>query len=68
MCKGTVKYFNDNRGWGIIESDETQQDVYVHHTGITMDGFRTLAEGQEVQYELIQTDQGPRANNVKPSI
>lgn len=64
MCRGTVKYFNEHRGWGIIGSQETDQDVYVHHTAINMEGFRTLKEGQQVQYDIVLTSDGPRAHNV----
>lgn len=67
MCKGTVKYFNDDRGWGIIGSSNPDQDVYVHHTSIEMDGFRTLKRGQEVSFEVILTDNGPHARNVRPN-
>ena len=65
MSKGKVKYFNEYKGWGIIEGDDdSDKDVYVHHTAINMDGFRTLTEGQEVFYEMALTDNGPSARNV----
>lgn len=64
MSKGKVKYFNDRTGWGIIETYETNQDVYVHHKSINMQGYRTLKEGQEVYCDISQTDQGPKAFNV----
>ena len=64
MSKGKVKYFNESRGWGFISSSETDQDVYVHYTAINMDGYKTLREGQEVLYEMTQTDKGLSANNV----
>lgn len=64
MSKGKVKYFNESRGWGFISSSETDQDVYVHYTAINMDGYKTLREGQEVLYDMTQTDKGPSANNV----
>lgn len=64
MSKGKVKYFNELRGWGFISSAETDQDVYVHYTAINMDGYKTLREGQEVLYEMTQTDKGLSANNV----
>lgn len=67
MCKGTVKYFNEHRGWGIIGGSDSGEDVYVHHTSINMDGFRTLKAGQEVIYDLIKTDEGLRAHNVTPN-
>jgi len=64
MSKGRVKYFNDLKGWGFITSEEVEQDVFVHYTAIKMEGFKTLKEGQEVFYELMKTEQGPRAVNV----
>lgn len=66
MSKGKVKYFNDTKGWGLIASDETDQDVYVHYTAINMDGYKTLKLGQEVLYELADTDRGFRAKKVIP--
>ncbi len=64
MTKGRVKYFNDLKGWGFITSEDIEQDIFVHYTAIKMEGFKTLKEGQEVVYELMKTDQGPRATNV----
>ncbi|MBU8934176.1 MAG: cold shock domain-containing protein [candidate division Zixibacteria bacterium] len=64
MSIGTVKYFNDLTGWGIIASDDVCDDVYVHHTAINMDGFKTLREGQRVMFELAQAGAGFRADNV----
>ena len=67
MSRGKVKYFNDLKGWGIISTEDLKQDVYVHYTAINMEGFRTLREGQEVLYELAQTDNGFQARNVTPA-
>ena len=64
MSKGRVKYFNEQKGWGIISGADFQQDVYVHYTAINMDGYKTLNEGQEVSYDLLQSDLGPAARNV----
>lgn len=64
MSRGKVKYFNEHKGWGIISGEDTDQDVYVHHSAINMDGYRTLKEGQEVLFEITMTDQGPCASNV----
>ncbi len=66
MSKGRVKYFNEQKGWGIIAGADFQHDVYVHYTAINMDGYRTLSEGQEVSYDLLQSDLGPAARNVTP--
>ena len=64
MPKGTVKYFNDPRGWGIISGPDTDQDVYVHYTAINMKGYKTLQKGQEVHYEVTKSDHGASAKSV----
>lgn len=64
LSKGKVKYFNEYKGWGIITGDESDKDIYVHHSAINMEGYRTLKEGQEVMYDLSLTDNGPSAHNV----
>ena len=60
---GTVKWFNDDKGFGFIER-EGGQDVFVHHTAIQSEGFRTLKEGQKVSMEVTQGQKGPQAENV----
>ncbi len=67
MSKGTVKYFNDFKGWGIIASEDSSEDVYVHYTAINMDGFKTLRQGQEVLFDLTDSKGQPRAQNVHPA-
>ncbi|KAF0239821.1 MAG: cold shock protein [Planctomycetota bacterium] len=67
MATGTVKWFNDQKGYGFIAPDDGGKDVFVHHTAITMDGFRTLAEGQKVQFDITQDVKGARAINVSKS-
>ena len=62
--QGSVKWFSDEKGFGFLEQDNGQ-DVFVHHTSITMDGFRTITEGQNVEFDLEQSDRGPRAVNVR---
>ncbi len=64
MTKGRVKWFNDAKGYGFIEQPEGGEDVFVHFTSIEMDGFKTLAEGQEVEFEVRQGDKGLQAANV----
>ena len=64
MATGTVKWFSDDKGFGFITPDEGSRDLFVHHTGINSDGFRTLAEGIRVTYEEEQGDKGPKAVNV----
>ncbi len=61
--KGTVKWFNNQKGYGFI-SDEDGNDVFVHYTGLNMDGFKSLDEGQEVEYDVIEGEKGPQAVNV----
>lgn len=63
MNKGTVKWFNNQKGFGFI-SDEQGNDVFVHYSGLNMDGFKSLEEGQEVEFEVIQGTKGPQATNV----
>ena len=62
---GTVKWFNDDKGFGFIER-EGGQDVFVHHSAIQMEGFKTLKEGQKVSMEVTQGQKGPQAENVVP--
>jgi len=64
MPKGTVKWFNDAKGFGFISQDEGE-DVFVHHTEIKSDGFRTLKEGAKVEFELTKGEKGPKATNVR---
>jgi len=63
--RGTVKWFSDEKGFGFI-SREGGEDVFVHFSGIAGDGFRSLAEGQQVEFEVTQGKKGPQATNVKP--
>jgi len=64
--EGTVKWFNDDKGYGFIER-EGGPDVFVHHTAVQMEGFKTLKEGQRVTLEVTQGDKGPQAENVMPA-
>lgn len=63
MSRGRVKWFHDSKGYGFIETD-TGGEVFVHYSAITNDGYKTLTEGQEVEFELQDGDKGPRALNV----
>lgn len=65
MATGTVKWFNDAKGYGFITPDGGGKDVFVHHSSIDMQGFRTLAEGERVQFELTKGQKGPQAEKVK---
>jgi CspA family cold shock protein len=64
MATGTVKWFNDAKGYGFIAPDEGGKDLFVHHTQITGDGFKTLAENAKVEYEAREGQKGPEATNV----
>jgi CspA family cold shock protein len=66
VATGTVKWFNDDKGFGFVTPDETGADLFVHHTGIAGDGFKSLAEGAKVEYESQPSDKGPKAVNVRP--
>ena len=61
--KGTVKWFNSQKGFGSI-SDETGNDVFLHYTGLNMNGFKTIDEGQEVEFDVVEGSKGPQATNV----
>ncbi|MCR5179499.1 MAG: cold-shock protein [Lachnospiraceae bacterium] len=63
MNKGTVKWFNNQKGYGFI-SDENGNDVFVHFTGLNMEGFKSLNENDQVEYEVVQGTKGPQAVNV----
>lgn len=65
MKTGTVKWFNAEKGFGFI-SIEGEDDVFVHYSAIEMDGFKTLEEGQEVTFDVVQGERGPQAANVSP--
>ena len=65
MAQGTVKWFNDAKGFGFISLDDGSKDVFVHHTSIEMDGFKSLAEGQRVEFEVVQGAKGPAAEKVR---
>jgi cold shock protein len=66
MATGTVKWFSDDKGFGFVTPDDGGKDLFVHHTGITGDGFRSLTEGTKVSYEEQSSDKGPKAVNVQP--
>jgi CspA family cold shock protein len=66
MTTGTIKWFNESKGFGFISPDDGSADVFVHFSAITGDGFRTLTEGQKVSYSLENGPKGPQANQVSP--
>jgi CspA family cold shock protein len=64
MSRGKVKWFNDAKGYGFIQQESGEPDVFVHFSAIRVDGFKTLAEGQDVEYEVETGDKGLHATNV----
>ena len=67
MAEGTVKWFSDDKGFGFITPDEGDKDLFVHHSGIATEGYRSLAEGSRVSYDEEPGDKGPKAVNVQTS-
>ena len=65
--RGTVKWFNNAKGFGFIAKSDGSGDVFVHYSAIQGDGFKSLTEGQEVQFDEVQGERGPKAANVIPS-
>jgi cold shock protein len=68
MATGTVKWFNDAKGFGFIQQDGGGPDVFCHHSTINMNGFRTLQEGQKVEFEVNQGPKGLQAENVRAAV
>jgi CspA family cold shock protein len=65
VATGTVKWFSDEKGFGFITPDDQGKDLFVHHSGIAGEGFKSLAEGAKVEYEAQQGPTGPNASNVR---
>ncbi len=66
MSMGTVKWFNDSKGFGFITPDDGGKDLFAHHTEIQMSGLKSLKEGQKVEYTASQGPKGPAASQIKP--
>ena len=67
MPQGTVKWFNDTKGYGFITPDDGSPDVFAHYSDIQVEGFKTLSEGQKVEFEVMSSPKGPRAGNIRPA-
>jgi len=64
MARGTVKWFSDQKGYGFVTPEDGSKDVFVHHSAIQGEGFKSLQEGQSVEFEVTQGPKGPQASNV----
>ncbi|HOF18681.1 MAG TPA: cold shock domain-containing protein [Phycisphaerae bacterium] len=64
MAKGTVKWFDNSKGYGFVRAEGEDKDIFVHHSCIQAEGFRTLKEGESVQFEVVQGPKGLKAENV----
>ena len=67
MATGTVKWFNDAKGYGFITPDDGGEDLFAHFSAIKMDGFKTLKQGQRVTFDLKEGEKGKKADNIKPA-
>ncbi len=66
MALGTVKWFNDSKGYGFITPNDGSRDLFVHHSSVKVEGFRSLQEGAQVEYDAVEGPKGPQAENVRP--
>ncbi len=66
MARGTVKWFNDQKGFGFISLDDGSKGVFVHRAALQGSGFKSLSEGQAVEFDIVQGQKGPAAANVRP--
>jgi cold shock CspA family protein len=66
MATGTVKWFNDSKGFGFITPDDGGKDLFAHHSSIQMEGYKSLKETQKVSFDVVDGQKGPAASNIKP--
>ena len=66
MATGTVKWFNDSKGFGFITPDDGSEDLFAHFSAINMQGFKSLTEGQRVSFDVVQGPKGKQASNIRP--
>jgi cold shock protein len=66
MLQGKVKWFNNSKGFGFIIPDDSDQEIFAHFSQIKMDGYRSLKTGQRVEFDLVESEKGPQAQNINP--
>lgn len=65
LTKGTVKWFNASKGYGFVNAEGSATDIFVHYSSIEMEGYKSLKEGEEVEFELVEGPKGPQAQNIR---